>query len=150
MTLVDAGGAKVRLLSALKHEGPVMLQFIFTTCPSVCPVMSSTFSASQGKLGDDLDKLRMISISIDPEYDTPERLQEYARKFKAGRQWTFLTGRLDDVVAVQKAFDNYRGNKMRHEPVTFLRASPAGRWVRLNGLMTASDLVAEYRGLTAR
>jgi protein SCO1/2 len=128
----------------------VLLQFIFTTCPTVCPVMSGTFSAAQEKLGADLARVRMISISIDPEQDTPERLREYARRFKAGRQWLFLTGNLDDIVAVQKSFDAYRGNKMRHEPLTFLRAAHGKTWVRLDGLMSAAQLVAEYRRLMSQ
>ena len=150
VTLMDMNGASVRLASALKYDGPVLLQFIFTTCPTVCPVMSGTFSAAQGRLGEDLARVRMISISIDPEQDTPERLREYARKFKAGRQWLFLTGDLDQIVAVQKSFDAYRGNKMRHEPLTFLRAAHGKTWVRLDGLMSATQLVAEYRRLTSQ
>jgi protein SCO1/2 len=150
VTLVDMNGSRVRLASVLEYDGPVLLQFIFTTCPTICPVMSGTFSATQSKLGADAARARMISISIDPEQDTPERLREYARKFKAGRQWLFLTGDLDGIVAVQKSFDAYRGNKMRHEPLTFLRAAPGKPWVRLDGLMSAAQLVAEYRRLASQ
>jgi protein SCO1/2 len=150
VTLVDMTGAEVRLASVLSYEGPVLLQFIFTTCPTICPVLSSIFSGAQSKLGADLEKVRMVSISIDPEYDTPARMREYAEKFNAKPQWRFLTGKLDDIVAAQKAFDAYRGNKMRHEPVTFLRASPKDPWVRLDGLMGAGDLVAEYHRLMER
>jgi len=140
-------GTSIALASALKHDGPVMLEFIFTTCPTICPVMSSTFSAAQSKLGDDLARVRMISISIDPEHDTPERLRQYAQKFKAGPQWLFLTGKTEDIASVQKAFDAYRGNKMRHEPLTFLRAESSEPWVRLDGLMSATQLVDEYKQL---
>ena len=148
--LVSMDGTKIVLASTLKQDGPVMLQFIFTTCPTICPVMSSTFSTAQDKLGDDLGKVRMISISIDPEHDTPERLRDYARKFRARRQWLFLTGSTEDIAAVQKAFDTYRGSKMWHEPLTFLRAAPAEPWVRIDGLMSSTQLVAEYKLLTAR
>lgn len=148
--LVSMDGRKTSLSSALRHDGPIMLQFIFTTCPTICPVMSSTFSAAQPKLGKDLGKVRMISISIDPEHDTPERLRDYARKFRAGQQWLFLTGSAEDIATVQKAFDAYRGSKMRHEPLTFLRAEPEEPWLRLDGLMSATQLVSEYRGLTPK
>ena len=150
VTLTSMDGTKTSLTSALKQDGPVMLQFIFTTCPTVCPVMSSILSAAQSKLGADVSKVRLISISIDPEHDTPERLREYARKFRAGRQWLFLTGSTEDIAAIQKAFDAYRGSKMRHEPLTFLRATPGDQWVRLEGLMNATQLVAEYKLLTAQ
>ncbi|MCA1632281.1 MAG: SCO family protein [Acidobacteria bacterium] len=150
VTLLHMNGERVSLATALGHKGPVLLQFIFTTCPTICPVMSGTFAAAQGKLGVELKKVRMISISIDPEHDTPERLRDYARKFKAGAQWLFLTGGADDIMAVQKSFDAYRGNKMRHEPLTFLRASPGSQWVRLDGLLSATQLLAEYKRLIAK
>jgi protein SCO1/2 len=89
----------------------------------------------------------MVSISIDPEYDTPARLQNYAKRYKAGPEWQFLTGDLDTIMAVQQAFDAYRGDKMSHEPLTFLRASPRGPWVRIEGFASASELVREYREL---
>jgi protein SCO1 len=143
VTLVDMMGAKVSLDSVLDYEGPVLMQFIFTTCPTICPVMSATFSAAQDKFGADLDKIRMVSISIDPEHDTPERLRKYAEQFKAKPQWHFLTGSLADIVTIQKAFNAYRGNKMRHEPFTYLRPSPEAPWIRFDGLMGADALVAE-------
>jgi hypothetical protein len=142
VTLVDAQGERVRLATVLDHPGPVLLQFIFTTCPSVCPALSTTLSAAQKDLG---ERVRMVSISIDPEFDTPARLRDYARQFKAGPQWTFLTGSREDVLAVQKAFDAYRTNKMSHEPLTFLRPAPGQPWVRLAGPISPADLVNEVR-----
>ena len=145
--LVDMTGTEVALRPVLNSGGPLLLQFIFTSCPTICPVLSATFSAAQKKLGPDLERVQMVSISIDPEYDTPARLRAYARRFRAGPQWRFLTGKREDIVAVQKAFDTYRDNKMRHEPLTFIRASPGEPWVRFDGLMRATDLVAEYRAI---
>ncbi|HEX8634168.1 MAG TPA: SCO family protein [Pyrinomonadaceae bacterium] len=145
--LIDMNGEKVALASALGGDEPIMLQFIFTTCPTICPVMSATFAAAQDRLAAGAGKVRMISISIDPEQDTPPRLREYARKFKAGSRWLFLTGEADDIAAVRKSFDAYGNNKMRHEPLTFLRLSPGKPWVRLDGLMSATQLLAEYKRL---
>jgi cytochrome oxidase Cu insertion factor (SCO1/SenC/PrrC family) len=147
VTLTDSAGARVRLAAALESPGPVVLQFIFTTCPSICPVMTATLAAACEELGPDRNQVRMISISIDPEYDTPERLRDYAQKFKAGANWRFLTGSRDDVAAVQKAFGAYRPNKMQHEPLTFLRAAPGEPWVRLAGPITPAELAGEVRRL---
>jgi protein SCO1/2 len=58
-----------------------------------------------------------------------------------------LTGTLDDSVAVQRAFDVYRGDKMNHQPATFLRAAPGQPWVRLEGFASAADILREYRQL---
>jgi len=143
--LVDANDREVSLHDSLDGGGPVMLNFIFTTCTTVCPVMSGTFSQVQGKLG----KIRLVSISIDPEHDTPSRLKEYAKRFEAGPQWSMLTGSIGDSIAVQRAFDIYRGDKMNHEPVTFMRKEPDQPWTRINGFISADELLREYGELAS-
>jgi len=148
--LVDMTGAEVALSTVLHHAGPVLLQFIFTTCPTVCPVLSEVFAVAQDTLGPELHNVRMVSISVDPEHDTPARLQAYAQKFRAKQQWRFLTGKRQDIVAVQKAFEAYWTNKMRHEPRTYLRAALDAPWVRLDGFMSATELVTEYYRLLGR
>lgn len=150
--LVDSAGRPVAVAELLAGEGPVMLQFVFTTCPGVCPALSGLFAAAHDRLDGDaaLAGVRLVSISIDPEHDTPERLAEYARRFGAGPRWTFLTGARDDVLAVQRAFDADRGSKMRHEPTTYLSAGDGGEWVRLDGFPSPGELLAEARRLAER
>ena len=65
--------------------------FFYTTCPGPCPMMTSRLSGLQEKLGNQPD-VRLVSISLDPEKDTPDVLREYAAKFKAGPDWLFFTG----------------------------------------------------------
>ncbi|MEA2094209.1 MAG: SCO family protein, partial [Pseudomonadota bacterium] len=149
LALVDMQGENIRLLEEVNRGQPVMLNFIFTTCTTICPVLSATFSQVEQQLGEERERVHMISITIDPEYDTPARLQAYAARYDAGPQWQFLTGKLEDIVAIQKTFDAYRGSKMNHEPLTFLRASAQAPWVRLDGLASAADVVREYRQLAA-
>lgn len=149
LPLVGMDNNKVTLDELLAIDEPVMLNFIFTTCTTICPVLSATFAQVQRELGDEASQVRMISISIDPEYDTPERLREYAVRFSAGPQWQFYTGTNDDIIAVQKVFDAYRGSKGNHEPLTFLRVPADPQWVRINGLASAADVVKEYRALLA-
>jgi protein SCO1/2 len=143
-------GHKVSLDQELHRDSPVMLNFIFTSCGTICPVMTVTFARAQELLNAGQDKVTMISISVDPEYDTPQRLREYAQRFKAGANWNFLTGSVADVVAVQQAFKAYSGNKMNHAAITFMRARPDAPWVRLDGFASATDLVSEYKRLTSQ
>lgn len=144
LVLIDMHNNRVSLSETLDDEGPVMLNFIFTTCTTICPVLSATFSHVQQELGNETKNIRMVSITIDPEQDTPERMKEYADKFKAGSDWQFLTGSIDDIITTQKAFDAYRGDKMNHIPLTFLRSTADGPWVRLEGFASAAEVVAEY------
>ena len=147
VTLVNQDKQKVSLTELLDSEQPVMLNFIFTSCTAICPAMSATFASVQKKLGSDSEKLLMISVSIDPEYDTPDALSAYAIRFKAGPQWEFLTGSLDDSVSVQKAFDADRGDKMNHSPMTLMRATRNSKWIRYEGFATADELAIEARNM---
>lgn len=149
VNLRDVDGTGVELRSRLADK-PVILNFIFTTCDAICPVTSMTFSQLQAALGTERNTVRMVSISIDPEQDTPAVLKAYAAKFGAGPQWQMLTGTVNDSIAVQRAFDVYRGDKMNHQPATFLRARPGQPWVRLDGFASASDILREYRQLAVR
>ena len=144
VTLVRADGKSVDLRREIDDGRPVVLNFIFTTCTAICPVMSQTFAQIQSQL---VHGAHMISVSIDPEQDTPSRLTEYARRFGAGPAWTFYTGTPEAIIAMQRAFDVYRGDKMNHVPVTFLRAAPGKPWVRVEGFAGADELVKEYRQL---
>lgn len=147
LSLVRMDEQKVSLADELKTDEPVLLNFIFTSCATVCPVLSATFSQFQNKLGSEVEKIKMVSISIDPEYDTPTKLREYAAKFDAGPQWQFYTGTISQSEGAQRAFDAYRGGKMSHIPLTFLRASKDQPWIRLEGFTSAIELLDEYRRL---
>lgn len=113
VTLVDRHGGEVPLRELLDTDRPTLLNFIYISCPAICPVMSATFAQVQRRLGDDAERVRMVSVSIDPEHDRPAALRDYARRFGAGPQWRFLTGTLEDSIAVQQAFGTYRGDKRR-------------------------------------
>ena len=145
VVLTDADDRPVRLRALLAGNDPVMMNFIFTTCSTICPVMTKVFADVPVRLGGEAKHLRMISISIDPENDTPLQLKAYAKSFQAGERWKFLTGRTQDIKAVQLAFDSYRGDKMSHEPLTLMRQAPGKPWVRLDGFASPEQLVREYR-----
>lgn len=71
--------------------------FIFTRCPGVCPVLSQRMGELRPKLAQGDDGVRLVSISVDPVFDTPEVLRPYAERFQAGPEWVFLTGSRDEV-----------------------------------------------------
>ncbi|MES9963142.1 MAG: SCO family protein [Candidatus Sedimenticola sp. 20ELBAFRAG] len=145
--LVSMDGDRVSMSEMLNTQQPVMMNFIFTTCTTICPVLSATFSEVQEQLGDEAKGIKMISISIDPEYDSPEKLKAYSKRFNAGEQWEFYTGDVMAIIGAQKAFRAYRGAKMNHDPLTFIRASDDSKWIRLEGIASAGDIVNEYKKL---
>ena len=145
VTLTGMDGRPVPLRAALGDDRPMMLQFVFTTCPTICPLLTGIAARVREDLGKDREKIRAVSITIDPEHDIPAVLREYAANFDADPDWLFLTGRLEDIIAVQKAFGSYLGNKMNHPPYTFLRRSPRDPWVRIDGIVHADVLEVETR-----
>jgi len=147
--LVRQDGTAVNLGAELDDGRPVVLSFIYTSCTSVCPLISHTLSQLQSKLGDNPSRVHLVSISIDPEQDDPARLREYAKTFNAGPDWQHYTGTLAASQTVQRAFDVYRGNKMDHLPATLIRQSPGAPWTRIEGFATADQLLAELSGLAA-
>lgn len=146
VVLMDARGRSSGFVSELAADHrPVILQFIFTTCPGVCPILSSVMQRAQQIMGPDAAQVRMWSVSTDPEYDTPNRLLSYAESFGAGVQWRFLTGKLRDIEALQKSFHAFWGNKMDHQPLIFIWPGRGHQWTRLDGYVQALDLIAEYQ-----
>jgi protein SCO1 len=145
--LVRQDGAIVSLRAELNDDRPVVLAFIYTSCTTVCPLTSHTLSELQSKLGADRDRVHLVSISIDPEQDTPARLRDYAKTYNAGTEWQYYTGTLASSEAAQRAFDVYRGAKMDHSPATLVRPAPGAPWVRIGGFATADQLYAELPNL---
>ncbi len=149
ITLVRDDGTTVSLSAELNDGRPVVLNFIYTTCTEVCPLVSRTLAQLQDKLGADRDRVHLMSITIDPEADTPARLAVYARKYGAGPEWQHYSGTIEASIAAQRAFDAYRGDKMNHTPATFLRAAPGQPWIRIDGFATADELLGELRAMLA-
>lgn len=150
LTLLDQAGQSVDLTELLGGSQPVALNFIFTTCTTICPVMAATFSKLQSELGDDVGDLRFVSISIDPEFDRPEVLATYASRFRAEESWSFLTGTQEQITSVLQSFNALTGSKVNHRPLTFFKMPEDDGWVRIEGLPRASILADEYRQLATR
>jgi protein SCO1/2 len=139
-------GQLVRFDTAIDGNRPVLLNFIYTSCTTICLPMSQLFAAAQERLGPGADQVQMVSVSIDPGQDTPATLREYAGRFHAGAQWTFLTGSQPAIDEIQRAFNVYRPDKMSHTPVTFVRPRGSRQWVRLDGFASPEQLVGEALG----
>lgn len=133
--LVDQNGQPMRL-TQFKGKA-VILTFIYTRCPlpDFCPLMSKNFASLQERLAKDLDgRFQLVSVSIDPNFDTPEILKSYALRYQAeNKHWTFATGELEDIQEVANLFG------LTHEPENGLIAhdlrtaliSPEGKLVHL-------------------
>jgi protein SCO1/2 len=145
--MVRQDGQTIGFAKELDDGRPVIMNFIYTSCTAICPVTSQIMSSVQSQLAKTSSKVHLVSVSIDPEFDSPERLRAYAKSYDAQAQWQFYTGTAQASLAVQKAFDAYRGDKMNHIPVTFIRQAPGKPWVRLEGFASPERIVQEYQAV---
>ena len=139
--LVRNDGKNVSFADELNDGRPVVMNFIYTSCTTICPLASRTLSELQDKLGDERSTIHIVSVSVDPEQDTPEVLTKYAKKYSADKEWDFYTGTVEASIAAQRAFNVYRGDKMQHNPVTFIRAAPGKPWLRIEGFAKSDELL---------
>lgn len=138
-------GETTKLATLLKNPNGVIVNFIFTSCSAICPMMTAIIAKVQSMATKDLPSLHLVSISIDPEHDTASRLAEYAHRYKAAANWHFLTGDLTEIQRIQQAFDADRGDKMNHATLTLFRTAPSQSWIRLEGIASAANIINEFK-----
>ena len=148
VTLIDQDGKKVRLKKLMMtSDKPLLVDFIYTTCTTICPVLSANFVNFQRTLGAESGKTRLISLSIDPEHDTPKVMKAYLNRYQAKPGWDFLTGSKQDMNRVIRAFNAlgvYSENKMEHYPLILMKAPARDQWTRIYGLIGTTELIKEY------
>ena len=137
----DQHGKQLRFYSDLVKGKTVAINFVFTTCKGVCPTLSAKFRQVQRELGERVGRdIELISISVDPTTDVPERLSEYAEKFHAGPGWTFVTGSKPEIDELLRALGAFAPDKANHPQTILIGNDAAGYWTRSFGLSPAKEI----------
>jgi cytochrome oxidase Cu insertion factor (SCO1/SenC/PrrC family) len=140
--LLDQDGRKIHFYTDLVKGQTVVINFIFTTCTTICPPLGASFARVQKELGDKVGRdVRFISISVDPATDTPERLKAWGAKFHAGEGWTFVTGNKPQVDELLRALGASSARREDHSPTVLIGNDVLGNWTRTYGLANSSQLV---------
>ncbi|HKS11035.1 MAG TPA: SCO family protein [Pyrinomonadaceae bacterium] len=140
--LLDQDGRKIHFYTDLVKGHTVAMNFIFTTCTTICPPLGATFARVQKELGDKVGRdVRFISISVDPATDTPERLKAWGEKFHAGAGWIFVTGNKPQVDELLRALGASSAKREDHSPTVLIGNDTLGTWTRTYGLAKSSQLV---------
>lgn len=137
----DQNGNRLNFYSDLIKNKTVAINFIFTTCTTICPPLTATFRRVQQELGNTALNVQLISISVDPSTDTPERMRDFAAKFKAGPGWTFVTGDKTEIESLLQALGASVANKNDHTPMILVGNDMTGYWTRTYGLSPPTTLV---------
>ena len=140
--LLDQNGRKVRFYKDLVKGKVVAVNFIFTTCTTVCPPLGATFARVQKELGERAGRdVHLISISVDPANDTPERLKAWSEKFRAAAGWTLVTGPKPQVDELLRALGAGTAAPSDHTPTVLIGNDAAGQWTRAYGLARPAVLI---------
>ncbi len=148
--LVDQDGKPVNFYTDLVKGRVVAMNFIFTSCGTVCPPMGANFAKLQKILAARRGgpEVRLISVSVDPGTDTPERLKAWAAKFGAAPGWTLVTGKPEEVTRLLKSLGLYNADPASHAPVVLVGDDASHQWTRAYGLAPPAQL-AELIGRVA-
>jgi cytochrome oxidase Cu insertion factor (SCO1/SenC/PrrC family) len=140
--LLDQDGRKVNFYTDLVRGKTVAINFIFTTCTTICPPLGATFARVQKELGERVGRdVQLISVSVDPLTDTPERLKAWGAKFKAGPGWTLVTGTKPQVDELLRSLGAGVASPADHTPAVLVGNDATGQWTRTYGLARPAVLV---------
>ncbi len=146
-TVYNQNGRRLNFYTDLVKGKVVAINFIFTTCTTVCPPLTATFRRVQRELGEHMGRdIELISVSVDPTVDTPARLFDFAEKFKVGPGWTFVTGDQAEIDSLLKALGVAVANKNDHTPMILVGNDATGYWTRAYGLASPDTLVKVITG----
>jgi protein SCO1/2 len=149
--LVDQDGQELMFVSDVIGDNIVVMDFVYTTCTTICPVLSALFTQVQGKLGDAVgDEVMLVSMSVDPVRDTPQRLKAYSAKHRAGEGWLWLTGPKADVDDVLTGLGAYTSNFEDHPSMVLIGDGRTGEWKRLFGFPNPDRVVQIVNDLRER
>ncbi|MCX2901597.1 SCO family protein [Pseudomonas mandelii] len=151
VALVDQTGKAVRLEKDLVSNKIVVMSFIYTSCTTVCPVVSSIMGKVQKQLGARVGtEVQLVSISIDPQRDDPKRLNDYARSFQNGPGWSWLTGSTQSVNETLKGLGTFNGDFKSHAPLILVGDGNSRNWTRYYGFTDPDVLTREVEKLSGQ
>lgn len=150
VNVLDQHGNALHFYTDLIKNKTVAINFIFTNCTTICPPLAATFARLQKELGDNVGKdVHLISISVDPLTDTPERLKAWGARFKAGPGWTLLTGEKEEMDKLLNALGTAVSKREDHTPMMIIGNDTKGVWTRTYGLAPINQIVGLIQNVMA-
>jgi protein SCO1/2 len=137
IVLTNQDNKKVRLYDDLIKGKIVVIQFMFSNCERLCPMVTPNLVKVQKELDKQSPRtVNIVSISVDPEHDTPAVLKAYAKKFHVQPGWQFLTGRRQDIDWLRRELGLYYPEDQQFEHMNMLTVGrePTGQWFTIRAL----------------
>jgi len=126
----------------------VLISFIYTNCPDICPLTTARIAQVEDKLGDKVGRdIFFVSMTVDPERDTPERLKEFATAFDTGPGWLFLTGKPEDIRLINSRLGDKSRTLSEHRNEIVLGNDATGEWARNTAFGDLDRLIMDIRSM---
>ena len=144
----DQDGKALHFYDDVIKNKIVVVSFIFTSCKDLCPLTTARLAEVRQRLGDAVGRdVFMVSITIDPEHDTPQALKSYAEAFQSGPGWLFLTGKPDEILEIRHKFGELSRKKSEHTAEVMLGNDRTGEWARDSAFSDPALLVMNIRAM---
>ncbi len=147
--LTDQNGHQVRFRSDVLRQRMAVISFIYTSCTTTCPLVGATVATVAEHVQKDGSDVALVSISVDPEYDTPARLLAWRERYGDIPRWTLLTGPKREIVQLLRSLGAYSANLEDHSDILLVGPDTAGRWTRISSLAAWEKVAAAIRAATS-
>lgn len=150
-TLTDGVSGSALTLSSLRGS-VVVIAFLYSHCPDVCPITASKFRAAQKELGADAARVRFVAVSVDPDGDTPAEVRAFSATHDLSSNWHYLVGPRAQLEPVWNAygvgaFASTKERGVDHNDAIYV-LDPGGRERELvHSDIAVRDLVNDLRSL---
>jgi len=148
LPVVTQDGKTLKFYDDVLKNKIVLISFLYTNCPDICPLTTARIAQLEDKLGDMVGRdIFFVSMSVDPERDTPERLKEFAMAFDAGPGWLFLTGKPEDIRLINSKLGDKSRKLSEHRNEIVLGNDTTGEWTRNTVLGDMDRLIMDIRAM---
>jgi len=149
LEVVDQNGKKLRFYSDVLKGRVVLINFIFTNCPDACPMVTHKLMQVRNLMAESIkDDVWFISVSVDPERDTPEAMKEFATKQGVDEsRWLFLTGSKENLTYIVKQLGQYTQEVEAHSTLMLAGNDRTRHWTRVMPMVPPDGVAQQLRAL---
>jgi cytochrome oxidase Cu insertion factor (SCO1/SenC/PrrC family) len=146
--LVNQHGEEFRFYQDLLEDKTVVISVFFTECDEHCTNIIKIMQKIRDSFKDEMgESLRLLSITVDPENDTPETVEAYFNEYTAGSGWHFLSGDLENVNAILRILGKYVDQRESHNSILLVGNVSTGLWKKVNGLADPGEIIESVKSV---
>ena len=149
LEVIDQNGNKQRFYSDVLKGRVVLISFIFTNCEFACPMLAQRLKSSRALMAESIkDDVWFVSISVDPERDTPEAMKQFANRQGVDEsRWIFLTGEKQNLDTIIRKLGQYTDDVEAHTTLMLAGNTITRHWTRVMPMVPPDGIAQQMRAL---